>query len=74
MAEIKKQPTFPYATVKRAMQAALPKEGRVSKEAIVELDSILAGIVKEYTGKAYAICANGKRVTVSSADVKLAFE
>ena len=74
MVEKAKVAVFPYAVIKRTMQKNIPENMRVSKEAIVELDKILAGIVSEYMKKAAGICQNAKRVTVSAADVSLAFE
>jgi histone H3/H4 len=70
----KTKATFQFAVIKRTMQTNIPENMRVSKEAIVELDKILAGIVSDYMKKAAGICQNAKRVTINAGDIALAFE
>jgi histone H3/H4 len=73
MAETKIEPNFPLARTKKMMKAHFP-EGLISKESIEEMDRTLGKIVENITKKAGKIALNGKRKTITAADIDIACE
>ena len=80
MAKIVEEPkkqaanVFPLSLLKRIMLAPCPEGTRVSKDALLEMDATLSGVVAEYALKASKIASNSKRKTISAGDIQLAFE
>ena len=78
MAQIVEEPkvanVLPLSLLKRIMIAPCPEGTRVSKDAVLEMDAIVCGIITEYSLKAQAIAENGKRKTIGPSDVQLAFD